>query len=113
MLTIRKEQEEVLAGYMAKNFQERIVKHVKRFWPEQCRALGDEQVRESVRTGLARARGYGMSTEYDLARYIDLMYWLGTDFDTGPSFPWAVQILPNTSIAARAGMDKLYHTAEE
>jgi hypothetical protein len=108
MLVIREEQVQVLSEYMRKSFEDRTLVHLKRFWPERCEAAGDDAVRQSIRDGIRRARGHGMSSEYDLARFIDLMYGLGMDFDAS----WAGKYLANEELSPRARLDALYEAIE-
>ena len=113
MLTIRKEQDQALALAMEQQFEQKIFIHLKKFWPANCRSQGEAGVRESIRQGVDRAHGYGMKTEYDIARYIDLMYSMGMDFDSDPEFPWVIEILNNEKSPLSEKMDRLYEETEQ
>ena len=54
-----------------------------------------------------------MKTEYDIARYIDLMYSMGMDFDSDPEFPWVIEILNNEKSPLSEKMDRLYEETEQ
>jgi len=93
MLTIRKEQMAVFAQAEIKKFEDRVVIHLKKFFPGQCHALGESQLREVIRYGIKRAAAYGITAARDVCKYIDLMVVLGRDFDTDKELPWVGAIL--------------------
>ena len=76
-----------------RNFEEWMVIHLNMFFPNQCEALGDSDVREAIQYGIEQAESYDIVTECDVCKYIDLMFALGRDFDTDPELPWALEIL--------------------
>jgi hypothetical protein len=93
MLTIRKEQMAAFARAETKKFEDRMVIHLNKFFPRQCKALGEAELRETIRYGIKRAAAYRITTERDVYKYIDLMIVFGRDFDTDRRFPWAGKIL--------------------
>jgi hypothetical protein len=105
MVIIRKEQMNVFARPVAADLACRIRTHVTRTFPAQCDALGEAEVRRRVRAGIARARGYGLQSHYDILRFVDLLFVLGPDFDSDPDLPWAKEILTDPS--ARDGSERL------
>jgi len=113
MLTIRKSQNAALAEAMGRRFENKVFVHLNKFWPEQCRSQGGVAVRETIRSGQGRANEYGMKTENDVARYVDLMYSLGHDFDSDPALPWVPEILNDNEISPTVRMDRLYEEAEK
>jgi len=90
---IRPEQMRVLADVPLRNFQERVRVHLNKFFPKECRALGEAPMRELIRFGIKRANAYGLAAERDVSKYIDLMVVLGREFDTDKRIPWAAEIL--------------------
>lgn len=82
----------------------RAAAHLGRHFPGPCAALGPAQMQEVLDYGLARAGRHGFETERELAKYLNLMFAFGRDFDREQ--PWAVELL-----AARAGIDQLYAVA--
>ena len=113
MLKIRKKQNNVLAKAAVKRFEDRVLVHLKKFWPDECKELTEKGVRESIRTGIENAKKYGIETEYDVARYIDLMYTLSSDFDSNTEISWPSEILNDTDMNARKKMDTLYERTEQ
>jgi|ERR1019366_2191180 hypothetical protein len=93
MLTIRKEQMAVFSQEEARKFEERMLVHLRKFFPKECEAGGAAQLRETVKHGLKRAGSYGITAERDVCKYIDLMIVFGCDFDMDKQYPWAGEIL--------------------
>ena len=89
MLRIRAEQFQLLSHAEVENFEEWMVAHLKRFFPVQCRAVGDSRLRETIQTGIERAARYQITARRDVCKYIDLMVVFGRDFDTDRRYPWA------------------------
>jgi hypothetical protein len=81
-----------------KSFEDRMMAHVKEFFPEKCKKLGEEQTHETIRKGMLKARQYGILSEYDVCIFIDVMFEHGVDFDVDPELPWASQVLNDPSI---------------
>ena len=100
MLTIRREQIRAMAAPQIVRFLERACAHVAQYFPDQCAALSDSQIKDAVTHGFERADGYGLETERDLLRYLTLMFVFGREFDRDPAFPWAARILSGGGTAA-------------
>ena len=93
MLRIRRKQMAAFAVHMRRQFEARVVAHVRRFLRRECAALGTEGVRDGVRYGIERAEAHGLAIERDVCRYVDLTFVFGRDFDTAPEHGWARAIL--------------------
>ena len=76
-----------------KDFEDLMVPHLKKFYPEFYEAAGPAKVKEFIRLGVKRAGSYYITAKKDVSRYIDLMASLGADFDKNPDLPWAGEIL--------------------
>ena len=112
MLTIRKEQTETFSNNAQKNFECRMVTHLKRVFPDQCSAMEDAGIRQIIQTGIEKAAKYGVQAEYDVARYIDLMFVFGIEFDKSPEYPWASRILTSREYSGPTErMNALYDEA--
>ncbi|MGD0524158.1 MAG: hypothetical protein ABSE49_03380 [Polyangiaceae bacterium] len=86
MHTIRDEQFELLERVRIEDF---LVRHVVKFFPEQCAALGPEGTVQTVRDGLADAARHGLQDSLDECAYVDVMFLFGRGFATDPRLPWA------------------------
>ncbi len=113
MLVIRKEQMDVLDQYMLNTFENLLVDHLNRYFPEKCGELGEEGLRETIRYGIKRAEDYGIVIEHQVSLYINLMFMFNRDFDQDPALPWASEILLDPSLkGTSAKMETLYREAE-
>jgi hypothetical protein len=113
MLVIREEQMEVLREYMRRRFEDRMVAHFREFWTEECDAMGEESVRQMIRKGSERAAAHGITKEYDIARYVNIMFALGPDFETDPATEWAGRVLSDEELGPRPRMDLLCDRVEQ
>jgi hypothetical protein len=110
-LIIRQAQMEAFSQVEFKKFEDWMVNHLNQFFPAQCLALGNTQVRELIQHGIRRASGYGITTERDVCKFIDLMIVFGRDFDRDEKSAWAGQILANRK-TSRSKIRSLFEAAE-
>jgi hypothetical protein len=112
MLVIRKSQLDALSIAHRTSFDNRMLAHLKKFFPAQYDGLGEERAIEAVHYGIARAATYGITSERDVCKYVDLMFALGRDFDTDPRFDWAQPILTDPNLPdPSARIELLYDAA--
>jgi hypothetical protein len=95
-----------------KDFEELMLPHLKKFFPDFCEAAGEAEVRKLIRHGVERAGSYQITAKRDVSRYIDLMASLGADFDKDQDLPWAGEIL-RTRNSADTRISILLKTAEK
>ena len=113
-MNLRREQIEVFRELMSKRFEDRMVAHLERHFPEQCRALGEAGTREAIQYGIEQAASYRIVAERDVCKYIDVMFAYGRDFDTDPKLPWAGAILRDETLGGpRDRVDRLCSVAIE
>jgi hypothetical protein len=114
MLTIRKEQMAVFGPLGKKAFENRVVVHIKKVFPEQSQSLGEPKLRETIEYGTQRAAAYRIISERDVCKYIDLMILYGRDFDKNPNHPWAQSVLQNQNIRnPTSKIERLYKAAKK
>ena len=82
------------------DFVRRMRMHLKEFFPERLARTTAEQVTRFIEQQISRAEQYGIVTEIDVARYIDLAIVLGPGFDTGDRHPWVKEILDRHELSA-------------
>jgi len=99
MLTIRSSQVQAFDEIAMKNFEELMLPHLKKFYPEFYEAEGPPKLKELIRHGVKRAASYQITAKRDVSRYIDLMASLGPDFDKDEQLPWAGEILQTRNSA--------------
>jgi hypothetical protein len=91
-LSIRPEQMLVIETVAQENFVRRIAAHLRSEYPQATVtlptneeftviALAEERLRDLVRTGIARARGYEMTLESSIAAFTAIMFEIAPNFD--------------------------------
>lgn len=110
MLTIRPEQMKVLSQEEVRKYVERVAVHLRKYFPRQCDAQGEAQLRDTIQRGIRRAAGYGIITQREVCKFIHLMIVFGRDFDTDQRYPWAEEILRAQS-SPRVKIELLHRTA--
>lgn len=99
-LVIRSEQMEVMTNISFKGFENKMVKHVQRFFWAHFNILGVESVHAVIRYGHRRAQSHGFTSQRNVCLYLDLMFMLGSDFDNDPQYPWAREILQDEGLSS-------------
>ncbi len=113
MFKLRKEHLDAFEAQVVKLFTARLLAHLKAVWPAECKELGEAPLAELVRKAIQRAAALGLSSEYDVARFIDLFFLLGTEFETNPLAGWTRPILTDPALQPTARMDMLYLRMED
>jgi hypothetical protein len=114
MLKIRKEQYEDLGKISLKRFEDSMVEHVKKFFPKYYEIYEEPLIRKVIRYAVDRAESYDLITERDVCLYINLMFLLGSNFDTDLQLTWAGVILNDEKIVvAFTRIDRLHDEGME
>lgn len=93
MLRIQKEQMAAFERESLLNFEEHVLRQVIAAHPVHHRILGETPLRAAVHLGFERAGRYGFRFARSLRTYVDLMFMLGSGFDTDPQLPWIAAVL--------------------
>jgi len=93
MLAIRPDQMRNFSEAALKQFEDMMVVHLNKFFPQRTKAAGEPTVRKFIRYGVQRAASYNIKAKRAVSRYIDLMMSFGADFDKSKRLPWAGEIL--------------------
>ena len=109
MLVIRETQMAVFEQAAVRNFENRLLEHVEKFFPKHREIQGEEPARRVIRLGIERAEPYGLVSERDLHLYVGLMFMLGGYFDQDPQLPWAAQMLADENIVDPSTRVDLLH----
>mgnify|MGYP001248209479 CR=1 FL=1 len=110
MLRIRPDQLRAL-DEPTSEFLARTEQHLREVWTEECDELGQTGVREHVLGAFADARAHGLTSEFDVVRFIDLSMAFGRDF---PGQAWCVSLFERTRSEGSAALDvdALWRAAE-
>ena len=112
MLTIRKEQVQALSRVTIQEFEKDMLQHLMQFFPDESAAMGNKELRAHIRHAIARAKGYGVSSERDLCKYLNLTMVYGRDFDTDPEVEWMRDFLTDPDVSDPGErMSRLYAEA--
>jgi hypothetical protein len=111
MLAIRNDQIAALERARLAVFEDKMIEHMQRVYPDWARTLQREDQRAFVRQGMERARSHGFETELEVARYLHVMHDLGPDFDRSLRHPWAADLLNDAQLTASEKMARLLDAA--
>jgi len=113
MLKLRKEHLEAFEAQAISLFANRVLAHVKAVWPEESAEFEDSVLRPVVNTAIHRAGMLGLSSEYDIVRFVDLCFILAADFETNPLSMWTRAILIDKTLAPTAKVDRIYQRMQD
>ena len=99
---------EAFAAQQRERFEDEMVVHLRKEFPEEFRKMGEARMRELIREGISSADSYNLVLEYDVARYIELMVAVSPNFDDSPKTPWAEEILTDEELTGREKIYRLY-----
>ena len=108
MLTIRKEQYDILGAAMALRFEDQMVAHAAKKSPEKFKAMGEPAAREFLRAGIKKGMFHEIEAVCDLFTLVDLMWELGLNFELSPEHLRALEMLANKKRSAQARIDLIY-----
>lgn len=91
MLKIRAEQ---MQAFEEQAYLNRLRDVMKKCWPDQCEALGEDKLTERLKLGIKKTEDYGFKDQNNATRFIHLIFLLNMDdFDVSSKTPWAKQVL--------------------
>lgn len=102
----------VLGRERQRDFEDRMLSHIRLCLGALAGRRTDDELRDIVSSGVTHASEYGITYEYEVCLFVDVMLLLGTDFDNSATHPWAREILTDAARRGpRATVDLLYQTA--
>jgi hypothetical protein len=112
MFRIRSRQTDLFRQEALRDFEERMLLHLKRFSSRHFDLLSDGDAIASIRLGSERAARHGFTAERSIRYWIEVTFMFGAAFDADPLLPWAGE-----GLATSAGqhqhsrIDRLYARA--
>lgn len=97
-LVMREDQIAILGLSTIEDFEERMIGHLERCFEEECELIGLSATKDLIRFGVDRATRFGIITERDMCKYIDLLFVFGRDLDADPELTWTTPILRNRQL---------------
>lgn len=110
MLLIRPQQMHSLGLAAGQRFEDRLLAHIRNFFPDVCDRLGEDGTLQAIRHAMDRTRVYRLTTERQIAKYLNLQFVFGLHFDE--TVPWAAAVLGELEEPASVRMDRLSEKAE-
>jgi hypothetical protein len=115
MLTIRDVQFKALSKSREPRLRARLEAHANQFFAEETATLTETAMDAILEQAIARPRQYGFKTDCDAAKWVNLMFTFGRDFDTDPRLAWAGELLAQAGKTEdrRPLLDRLFLAAME
>ena len=107
MFVIRHSQKHALNAAQDERAARCVQRRIRRRHPEECDLMGGDAVRDATFLAIRKGREYGLKTKGEFFFFLDLMYRLGFDFDTGARFPWIRSILDEPGVAPHEKLKKI------
>jgi len=109
---LRDKQIALFADRALQTFEDELVEHIKEFAPRHTAVLQEAGTRRVVQLGVRRAREYGFTSRGPVRFHLELMFTLGSSFDTDPQLPWASSILTDENVSNQVERaDRLYEAS--
>jgi len=102
---IRTQQMEALRTARLREFESRVVRHVKQYFPKECAALGEQGTVSRVRSATARAFNRGLTAQPYVTRFVTLAFALGGDFDQSDKYLWISEIFNDGRYSPEVQLD--------
>jgi hypothetical protein len=93
MFVLRRRHLKAIESAPDGEFVHRLAEHVRRLFPLQAATLAPDELFRRVAAAREKAREYGLTTERNIALFVDLGIGLGPDFEARPECDWVVRIL--------------------
>jgi hypothetical protein len=104
---IRPEQMQVFADYALEQFVAHMRLDLRTRFPAETQTMSDDQLVDRIRTGIAKAKCYGLTLQDHVRAYLEFDVTYGPDFDVSDATGWAGRILRNHRLTADAKLQAL------
>lgn len=88
MLVIKKDQLIEMRKASLIRFEDQMVVHLQKCFPESCAVMTGPEIRAEVQLGIQKAINYRFVQEIEICKFVNLMFLFGRDFDMQEG-PWA------------------------
>lgn len=95
--TITEQTMAAFSEMSAKRYEDKVVSHLSKLFPDRFQELTEPVVRRVVRYGIIQAERHGFVNEDNVCEFIDMMFAYGRNFDT--EAPWAKAVLFDPNVA--------------
>ena len=112
MLTIRKEQMEVLGEEMREDYFRTTMQNLAELFPDDPSVKDEAAMRDLIAFGIERAADYGLTRTREVSLFIFLIQDLGRDFEKQPEHGWIDELLQDPELEEQEKMDLIYARLE-
>lgn len=112
MLTIRKEQMEVLGQEMREDYIVATLRNLAELFPDDPAVKDEALMRDLIDFGIVRAAEYGLTRRREVSLFIFLVHDLGRDFEKRPKNVWIDELLHDPELEEPEKMDLVYARIE-
>jgi hypothetical protein len=106
---MRPEMMAAMSRYSRSGFIDRLTAHINDAYPEAVLIISPPDLRPRLETSVDRAMEYGMMSESDVSRFVDLTFELEEHFDTSDEYAWAGEILRDDNDDPAIRLQKIWH----
>ena len=107
MLIIRKEQMDFFRQNTLGRFFDDMKQHLKKRYQEKTAKMEDGQLHTIIVEGVHTAKGYDITDENDVKRFLEYLVEYGHGFGETPDTTWAGQLLNDKKLSDTEKMDKI------
>lgn len=93
MITIRQSQITAFSSEALRVFEEAVLRSLYQRLPQHLASIGEHDARTAIREGVRKAASYGIVLEVDVAKFIELLFMFGPDFDKNPAYARLHEVL--------------------
>jgi hypothetical protein len=104
MLTIRKEQMQLLKRHMANQFANRLVRQWRASYPEATKSRSDAALLDDMKKAMQDAESRGITGQVQIQRYAGFVMEYGASFGSSPTTGWAGAVLERSDLAGSEKM---------
>lgn len=101
-MKVRSEQRSAMARSLEEDFVERMVRQMRRAYPEVAWQMDLVALRVLIERGIAHAASYGMRREETVARFLEYRFAWGEDLGLAPARAYVMAMLADESLSERA-----------
>ncbi len=107
MLTIRPEQMQAMGAHTRAQFEQRIIKYLRKKFPARTQDQSDQKIQFVVQAGIKDAESHGIEFENDIRRYIEYLVIYGTRLDERKQTQWIANVLQQAELDGTTKMDRI------
>ena len=99
MLVIRPEQFAAFSAATEREFEARMLEHVRSTAPDAYAERGADGVKHLVRAAIDKSRSFGIRRERDVERMLDIMVAHGESFEREGPTAWTLSVLTSAGLS--------------